>query len=254
VWEAVYKPFGEADVNPNSTVVNNFRFPGQYEDGETGLHYNYFRYYDPGSGRYLRADPLGLRMGVGLYSYVRNNPINFKDIYGLFESPWYLSWVPGQHQWDLFLTSLENDNYCEASINFGLWGVEYGIELYMYAEIMSVKLGKETGDIAVNLYKNTSKSITRFAEKAAARQAFSGEMRTAANRFFRGATSKSRDFKALDISNGAKRLEFFSPARNVGYGKRYVQEINSSGQVIREFKETIGPKGVIETKWIYGGP
>ena len=32
VWEADYKPFGEADVNPNSSVVNNFRFPGQYYD------------------------------------------------------------------------------------------------------------------------------------------------------------------------------------------------------------------------------
>jgi YD repeat-containing protein len=40
VWEGLYKPFGEADVNPNSSVVNNFRFPGQYYDQETGLHYN----------------------------------------------------------------------------------------------------------------------------------------------------------------------------------------------------------------------
>ena len=36
VWEADYKPFGEADVNPNSTVVNNFRFPGQYFDARPG--------------------------------------------------------------------------------------------------------------------------------------------------------------------------------------------------------------------------
>jgi len=36
VWEGVYKPFGEAEVNPNSSVVCNFRFPGQYYDQETG--------------------------------------------------------------------------------------------------------------------------------------------------------------------------------------------------------------------------
>jgi RHS repeat-associated protein len=56
VWSADYKPFGEADVTVN-TVENNFRFPGQYYDGETGLHYNWHRYYDPGIGRYLRPDP-----------------------------------------------------------------------------------------------------------------------------------------------------------------------------------------------------
>ena len=50
VWEADYKPFGEADVNPNSSVVNNFMFPGQSYDAETRLHYNYHRYYDPKTG------------------------------------------------------------------------------------------------------------------------------------------------------------------------------------------------------------
>jgi RHS repeat-associated protein len=37
------------------------RFPGQYHDAETGLYYNYERYYDPGTGRYNTLDPLGLR-------------------------------------------------------------------------------------------------------------------------------------------------------------------------------------------------
>jgi len=53
VWEGIYKPFGEAEVHPKSSVVNNFRFPGQYYDQETGLHYNYHRYYDSRTGRYL---------------------------------------------------------------------------------------------------------------------------------------------------------------------------------------------------------
>ncbi len=69
VWEAAYKPFGEAVVNPKSTVQNNFRFPGQYYDQETGFHYNYHRTYDPTIGRYLRADPIGLAGGMNLYVY-----------------------------------------------------------------------------------------------------------------------------------------------------------------------------------------
>jgi RHS repeat-associated protein len=84
VWEGIYKPFGEADVNPNSSVVNNFRFPGQCYDQETGLHYNYHRYYDPRMGRYLRADPIGLAGGINLYVYAENNPINYTDPSGQY--------------------------------------------------------------------------------------------------------------------------------------------------------------------------
>ena len=83
VWEAVYKPFGEADVNPNSEVENNFRFPGQYYDNETGFHYNYHRYYEPSTGRYVTPDPIGLEGGINLYTYVGNNPINITDPLGL---------------------------------------------------------------------------------------------------------------------------------------------------------------------------
>jgi RHS repeat-associated protein len=86
IWEGVYKPFGEADVNPNSSVVNNHRFAGQYYDQETGLHYNYHRYYMPQTGRYLTADPIGLIRGINLYPYVLNNPIMFIDPFGLCEN------------------------------------------------------------------------------------------------------------------------------------------------------------------------
>ncbi|MFH1884014.1 MAG: RHS repeat-associated core domain-containing protein, partial [Planctomycetota bacterium] len=83
VWEGIYKPFGEADVNTNSSVKNNFRFPGQYYDQETGLHYNYHRYYDPSTGRYLTPDPIGLAGGINLFLYADGNPINEVDRLGL---------------------------------------------------------------------------------------------------------------------------------------------------------------------------
>lgn len=79
VWEATIKPFGEAKVKSTYTVNNNFRLPGQIFDEETGLHYNYFRDYHPGIGRYIEADSIGLKGGINLYVYANNNPVNSMD-------------------------------------------------------------------------------------------------------------------------------------------------------------------------------
>ena len=59
-----------------------FRFQGQYEDAETGLYYNRFRYYSPEEGMYISQDPIRLRGGISLYSYV-HNPNGWVDILGL---------------------------------------------------------------------------------------------------------------------------------------------------------------------------
>ncbi|MHB1401827.1 MAG: RHS repeat-associated core domain-containing protein [Thiobacillus sp.] len=82
VWKADYEPFGKATVKVN-TVENNLRFPGQYYDRETGLHYNYFRDYDPSTGRYIESDPIGLDGGSNIYGYANQNPVTFTDPLGL---------------------------------------------------------------------------------------------------------------------------------------------------------------------------
>jgi RHS repeat-associated protein len=85
VWAVDYNPFGEATITV-STITNNLRGIGQYFDAETGLLYNYFRDLNPASGRYIEADPIGLRGGINLYAYVGNSPVNYTDIFGLAQA------------------------------------------------------------------------------------------------------------------------------------------------------------------------
>jgi len=82
VWQANYMPFGKADIVVEN-FTNNIRFPGQYFDQESGLHYNYFRDYDPELGRYIQSDPIGLAGGINTYGYALGNPISYTDPYGL---------------------------------------------------------------------------------------------------------------------------------------------------------------------------
>lgn len=87
-WELLESAFGanspNEDPDGDTTVFTlSLRFPGQYQDAETGLNYNYFRDYEPRTGRYPQSDPLGLGGGVSTYAYVRGNPLFLFDRFGL---------------------------------------------------------------------------------------------------------------------------------------------------------------------------
>lgn len=124
VWQAEYAPFGKATLNQDpdgdgQQVINNLRFPGQYYDDETGLHYNYHRDYDPETGRYLTPDPIGQAGGPNIYAYAGGNPLKNIDPEGL--DYWVEGAVEGEggmgfHQ-SLCVGSPTGQQYC---ISFGV--------------------------------------------------------------------------------------------------------------------------------------
>jgi RHS repeat-associated protein len=82
VWQGERDPFGTMNSRTAGSLAGGYAigFPGQYTDVETGLAYNWFRYYNPAIGRYLESDPL-LAAGMPMppYSYANGNPLVYTD-------------------------------------------------------------------------------------------------------------------------------------------------------------------------------
>jgi RHS repeat-associated protein len=82
-------PFGDTQADesfvqngvtlPYQRLRMSLRFPGQQYDVETGLHYNYYRDYDPQTGRYSQPDPIGLGGGINTYGYAGQDPLRKID-------------------------------------------------------------------------------------------------------------------------------------------------------------------------------
>ncbi len=88
VWKWHSDAFGasppDEDVDRDGLRTTiNLRLPGQYFDAESGLHYNWNRYYDPQVGRYTQSDPIGLAGGINTYVYAEGRPTSLTDPLGL---------------------------------------------------------------------------------------------------------------------------------------------------------------------------
>ena len=144
-WDST-DPFG-ANLPSVPSVVYNLRFPGQYYDAETGLHYNHYRTYDPSLGRYLQPDPLGLAAGKNPFNYVNQSPLNAVDPEGL--SPYGVKMGPNGMEWDFSINGPGNPvrqvwegvsqsinfrgpDYIALSANFYVFSVGGAINLHNY--------------------------------------------------------------------------------------------------------------------------
>lgn len=86
IWECELGSSGVVNKLKGEKCFVPFRYQGQYEDEETGLYYNRFRYYAPEEGMYVSQDPIGLSGGDKLYSYPHDSN-SWVDVFGLAEIP-----------------------------------------------------------------------------------------------------------------------------------------------------------------------
>ncbi|GHE30767.1 type IV secretion protein Rhs [Vulcaniibacterium thermophilum] len=97
-WPLTGEAFGADQPNPDPDAdgiafVFDMRFPGQRYDSASGLNYNYFRDYEPATGRYVQSDPIGLEGGPSTYGYVGGTPLQWIDRHGLVR--WTGKVLPG---------------------------------------------------------------------------------------------------------------------------------------------------------------
>ncbi|WP_227815936.1 RHS repeat-associated core domain-containing protein [Nitrogeniibacter aestuarii] len=129
-WRWTSPPFGDLapaeDPSGLGKVTFNLRFPGQYYDRESGLFYNWNRFYHAGTGRYLQSDPIGLDGGWNTYGYVGGDPLGYADPRGL--AVWGVNVGIGG-------TALGKGSYSyqlvfDSEGNFGIqktWEIGYGV-------------------------------------------------------------------------------------------------------------------------------
>ncbi|BCT51815.1 hypothetical protein RVB2_26380 [Pseudomonas aeruginosa] len=114
-WQWQSDAFGRGEALSQGSTQVNLRFPGQYYDAESGLHYNYFRDYDPETGRYVESDPIGLAGGLNTLGYAGQNPVMHQDPDGLAFMLLALPFAGG--------TSLGSALTSATALGIGAWGL-----------------------------------------------------------------------------------------------------------------------------------
>ncbi|NYZ69264.1 RHS domain-containing protein [Endozoicomonas sp. SM1973] len=194
VWSVQYRAYGSVVRKQVEHIQNNLRFQGQYFDEETGLHYNRHRYYDPGLGRFINQDPIGLDGGDNLYQYTPS-PIAWTDPLGLSGKPSLPSRV-----------LLENDKL-RVVHNYHDIVREHADPIHFHVEdtkgktVAKIKANGEILESNKGLSKSLNKSLGELLEPTKAGNTAINKLRNAEKRIakfirFNGGKVGGRPFKA----------------------------------------------------------
>ena len=184
-WDCTLDIYGKvANFAGKSRCDCPFRFQGQYEDIETGLFYNRFRYYDSSIGSYISQDPIQLLGGIQMYLYVIDVN-NWIDAFGLKGSYVFIidaknkiAYV-GKGKWRRFRQSVRKRTKdvfkrvakpaAWASAYYGDDDIAEMIEANVMEKMESLgyKLENKIKSPGANKLKKTSKAVKDFVEKAA---------------------------------------------------------------------------------------
>ncbi|MEW6776848.1 MAG: putative Ig domain-containing protein [Bdellovibrionota bacterium] len=249
--EARYTAFGEAKglgtFRARMFQHQPFGFAGGiYNRGTQTVRFG-ARDYDPNTGRWTGRDPILFEGNQSnLYAYCNNDPINCVDPKGtvvplIILGAWAVAEV-GLAAWDAYETydTLTDPN----ATAFEKWTTGGMFVVGALAPGGGYTAGA----------KSVFGTSLKAGSKKLAREALKGGAGKAASKFFKGATKKSVDFEIVELSNKTFQFSFISPADTPGYMKKYIQQVDEFGNILAEFKDTLGPNGLIQRKWLHGGP
>jgi RHS repeat-associated protein len=152
VWEWPLDTFGAGPANENPSGLGvfsfNLRFPGQYFDAETGLHYNYFRDYDPSLGRYVESDPM-LRGGIDIVCICRVRAVAIaRYVWFGWRGGWFLhplwqrcgqDWSGGRETHVIPQNSRPNDSVDECRMTTTIVTLSTNVKLALPARVQRWK-------------------------------------------------------------------------------------------------------------------
>lgn len=223
-----YGPMPESSVNHD--LIPEWR--GHYLDA-TGFYYLGARYYDPVSGRFLSADPLGHDASLSLYDYCNGDPVNGLDPDGrCMEAA--ESYVPGNAAWQQAVESYNQGDYGSAALNFGAMVTEQVLTVATLGMGSTASIGTEMS----SFFTAESAGGAELGETASqvANQTKTIQPYFPANNGFIGETEKQFLTKGQEINRygGSGYSRFFSPVETPEAARALPP--GSGGQPLRTFK------------------